>query len=78
MQQMLKQMGQGNLPNVKPILEINPNHEILQKLSDLSDQTLLHDISFLLLDQAKMQEGMKLEDTAGFTKRLNKFIAKSL
>ncbi|MDR0407977.1 MAG: molecular chaperone HtpG [Campylobacteraceae bacterium] len=78
MQQMLKQMGQNNLSTVKPILEINPNHEILQKLSNLDDQTLLHDISFLLLDQAKMQEGMKIDDLSGFTKRLNKFIAKSL
>jgi molecular chaperone HtpG len=78
MQQMLKQMGQNNLPSVKPILEINPNHEILQKLSTLDDQTLLYDVSFLLLDQAKMLEGMKIDDTAGFTKRLNKLIAKSL
>ncbi|MDR0761841.1 MAG: molecular chaperone HtpG, partial [Campylobacteraceae bacterium] len=78
MQQMLNQMGQDNLPSIKPILEINPNHEILQKLSTLDDQTLLHDISFLLLDQAKMLEGMKIDDTASFTKRLNKLIAKSL
>jgi molecular chaperone HtpG len=78
MQQMLKQMGQSNLPSIKPILEINPNHEILQKLSTLDDQTLLHDVSFLLLEQAKMREGIKIEDAASFTKRLNRFIAKSL
>ncbi|MDR2790577.1 MAG: molecular chaperone HtpG [Campylobacteraceae bacterium] len=78
MQQMLKQMGQSNLPDIKPILEINPNHEILQKLSTLDNEILLNDISFLLLYQAKMQEGMKIDDTAGFTKRLNKFITKSL
>jgi molecular chaperone HtpG len=39
---------------------------------------MLYDISFLLLDQAKLQEGMKIDDLTGFTKRLNKFIAKSL
>jgi molecular chaperone HtpG len=78
MQQMLKQMGQSNLPKVKPILEVNPNHEILQKLLLSNDGVLLNDISFLLLDQAKMQEGMKIDDLSGFTKRLNRFIAKSL
>ncbi|WP_442765674.1 molecular chaperone HtpG [Sulfurospirillum cavolei] len=78
MQQMLKQMGQDNLPAVKPILEINPEHEIFKKLSAKSDLLELNDIAFLLLDQAKLQEGMKIEDTAAFAKRLNKFIAKAL
>ena len=78
MQQMLKQMGQDNLPAVKPILEINPEHEIFKKLSAKSDLLELNDIAFLLLDQAKLQEGMKIEDTAAFAKRLNRFIAKAL
>ena len=78
MQQMLKQMGQDNLPAIKPILEINPEHEIFKKLSIKSDLLELNDIAYLLLDQAKLQEGMKIEDTAAFAKRLNRFIAKAL
>lgn len=78
MQQMLKQMGQENLPTVKPILEINPNHEIFAKLVDKSDDPLLNDVSFLLMDQARLREGMKIEDIAGFAKRLNKIIAKAI
>ena len=78
MQQMLKQMGQDNLPVVKPILEINPEHEIFKKLLAKSDLLELHDIAYLLLDQAKLQEGMKIEDISAFAKRLNKFIAKAL
>lgn len=78
MQQMLKQMGQDNLPEVKPILEINPDHEIFTKLMASGDYTLLHDVSYLVLDQAKMAEGMKIDDVAGFSKRLNKIISKAL
>ena len=78
MQQMLKQMGQDNLPTVKPILEINPDHEIFTKLITSKDYTMLHDVSHLVLDQAKMAEGMKIEDVVGFAKRLNKIISKAL
>ena len=78
MQQMLKQMGQDNLPKVKPILEINPKHEILQKLLDKKDDILLNDVAYLLLDQARLAEGMKIEDINGFAKRLNKIIAKAI
>lgn len=78
MQQMLKQMGQDNLPVVKPILEINPEHEIFKKLLAKGDLLELNDIAYLLLDQAKLQEGMKIEDISAFAKRLNRFIAKAL
>ncbi len=78
MQQMMKQMGQDNLPTVKPILEINPKHEIFEKLLTKNDDELLNDVSFLLMDQARLAEGMKIEDINGFAKRLNKIIAKAL
>jgi molecular chaperone HtpG len=78
MQQMLKQMGQDNLPTVKPILEINPKHEIFEKLLAKTDDFMLNDVSFLLMDQARLSEGMKIDDITGFAKRLNKIIAKAL
>lgn len=78
MQQMLKQMGQDNLPKVKPILEINPDHAIMQKLAESKDYLYLSDIAYILLDQAKLQEGMKIEDVNAFAKRLNTFVAKAL
>jgi len=78
MQEMLKQMGQDNLPKVKPILEINPKHEIFKKIIEKKEFSSLQDISYLLLDQAKLAEGMKIDDVAGFSKRLNKYIAKAL
>jgi molecular chaperone HtpG len=78
MQQMLKQMGQDNLPKIKPILEINPDHAIIQKLAESKDYMYLNDIAYLLLDQAKLQEGMKIDDVTAFAKRLNTFIAKGM
>ncbi|MDX1810189.1 MAG: molecular chaperone HtpG [Sulfurospirillaceae bacterium] len=78
MQEMLKQMGQENLPNVKPILELNAKHEIFARILDKQDFAALQDVSYLLLDQAKLAEGMKIDDISGFTKRLNKYIAKAI
>ncbi len=78
MQEMLKQMGQTNLPKVKPILEINPDNEIVKKLSQNDSLAELNDIAYILYDQARLIEGMKLEDSGEFVKRINKIVAKTL
>ena len=79
MAQMMAQMGQGGeVPPIKPILQINPNHEILTKLKDSADQNLINDAAHVLLDQAKMFDGMELDDTAGFVARLNRIMSKAL
>lgn len=74
-QKMLKQMGQ-NVSEVKPILEINPNHEIFAKLQD--NEIMINDISNLLLNMAKISEGMSISNPNEFTKILSKTILKSL
>lgn len=78
MQHMLKAMGQDNLPEVKPILEINPGHEVVKKLESMDGDSILKDVSFLLLDQARLIEGMELENPAEFTKRLNRVMGRAL
>jgi len=79
MAQMMAQMGQGGeTPPIKPILQINPNHEILTKLKDSGDQNLINDAAHVLLDQAKLFDGMELDDTAGFVARLNRIMSKAL
>ena len=75
-QQILKQMGQTNLPVIKPILEINPNHEIIKKLAQ--NKVMIGEISELILDMAILSEGQNLENPAEFIANLNKFIAKAL
>ena len=67
-----------DMPEVKPILEINPNHDIVSKLKDKTRQKSFDDIAFLLYEQALIQEGVKLEDPAGFVERLNGIIAETL
>ncbi len=78
MQQMLKSMGQTEMPEVKPILEINPDHDIVKKMDNSSDEELISDISRLLLNQAQMVEGIDLKDPTEFTKRLNRVMNKAL
>jgi molecular chaperone HtpG len=79
MAQMMKQMGQAtDVEEPAPILEINPNHELIQKLKDSADQNLISDAAHVLLDQAKLFDGQELDDTAEFVTRLNRIIAKAL
>ncbi|MFA7610640.1 MAG: molecular chaperone HtpG [Sulfurimonas sp.] len=79
MAQMMKQMGQNtDAPAPAPILQINPNHELIAKLKASADQNLISDAAHVLLDQAKLFEGVELEDTAGFILRLNRIISKAI
>jgi molecular chaperone HtpG len=76
MAQMMKAMGQ-EVPESVPILEINPDHAIVKSLNDCTDENMIETISWLLLDQAKMSEGINIKDPVAFTKRLNEVMAKS-
>ena len=79
MQQMMKQMGQGaNMPEVKPILEINPHHDIFTKLKQNSDLAKVKEVSHIVLDLAKLNEGMKLNDLSEFSKKVSELLASSL
>ena len=80
MAQMMKQFGNmgGDMPAPKQILQINPNHKLIKKLSDSADVALIDDAAHVLLDQAKLYEGEALTDTAGFIARLNRIMAKAL
>ena len=65
---MLKAAGQ-KAPDSKPILEINPNHPLVQRLK--YEDAKFDDWSSILFDQAMLAEGGQLADPAGFVKRLN-------
>jgi molecular chaperone HtpG len=78
MQHIFKALGQKELPEVKPILEINPNHAIVKKLTETEDKQLAEDISRLLFEQALIVEGAELANAAEFARRLNRVIDKSL
>ena len=72
MQQMLKAMGQADIPEIVPILEINPDHEIVVKLKDTADDSVFEDVSFLLFEQAMLVEGQLPKQPSEFVKRLNR------
>ena len=76
MAHMFRQLGQ-DMPEPELILEINPNHKIINSLNSCKEESMIEDISWLLLDQAKLAEGMVLKDPVSFTKRLNRVMAKS-
>jgi molecular chaperone HtpG len=78
MQQMLRAMGQPEMPMPKPTLEINPDHEIVKKLISRSDDDLTQDAAFLLFDQALLLEGVRLTDPASFVQRLNRILNLSI
>jgi molecular chaperone HtpG len=65
---MLKASGQA-APESKPILEINPNHPLVQRLK--YEDGKFNDWSSILFDQAMLAEGGTLTDPAGFVKKLN-------
>jgi molecular chaperone HtpG len=78
MQEMLRAMGQKDIPAPKPTLEINPDHEIVKKLLARSEDEVTKDAAWLLLDQALLLEGVPLEDPASFVQRLNRMMSLSV
>lgn len=78
MQQMMKAMGRGDFPATKPVLEINPDHEIVKKLASASDEGLVSDASWLLLEQALLVEGVPVENPGSFVERLNRVLSRAV
>lgn len=72
MAQMLKQMGQP-VPDVKPTLEVNPNHPLIQKLENSAQ---FDDLAQVIFDQALLADGGQLEDPASYLKRINALLMK--
>lgn len=73
MQHLLKQAGQ-QLPETKPVLEINPQHPLVMRMQDEADMDQVKEWSTLLFEQAILAEGGQLENPAEFVSRLNKII----
>ena len=74
LRRMLQAAGQ-DVPESKPILEINPEHALFERVQAASDEDFSR-WARLLLDQSMLAEGAQLEDPAGFVKRLNELLLK--
>jgi molecular chaperone HtpG len=71
---LLKAAGQ-NIPAMKPILEINPHHPIIVKISNESDEQKFADWAAILFDQSVLTLGEQLEDPISFVNRLNNLLS---
>ena len=78
MQQLLRAMGQKDIPAAKPTLEINPDHEIVKKLAADQDEKVMEDAAWLLLDQALLMEGVPLQEPGSFVQRLNRILNRAI
>ncbi len=74
---MFAQMGQ-EMPEIPLILEINPDHEMIKKLDGLDDTSLFETISWILLDSAKLSEGLEPKDKIAFSSRIATLATKAL
>ena len=68
---LLKQAGQA-APDAQPILEVNPEHALVQRLAD---DPRFDDLAQILFDQALLAEGGQLDDPAGYVQRVTRLLA---
>lgn len=73
MRRILEQAGQA-LPDSKPSLELNPEHPLVRKLDQESNEERFGDLAKVLFEQANLAEGAQLEDPAAYVQRLNKLL----
>ncbi len=74
MQQIMEAAGQY-APKPRPVLEFNPEHELIKNLNDITDDDRFEDWANLLFEQAQIAAGSPLDDAAGFVKRVNKLLS---
>jgi len=75
LERILKAAGQ-NTPDIKPILEINPEHVLIKKLDGYQGKKEFDDYSSVIFDQALLSEGGQLEDPVSFIKKINHLLVK--
>lgn len=73
MRRLLESAGQ-EVPESKPIIEINPEHPLVRKLDQEADEDRFADLAEVLFDQASLAEGGHLKDPAAYVGRLNKLL----
>lgn len=73
MRRILEQAGQA-VPESKPIFEINPEHPLVVKLDQESDEDRFADLASVLFDQACLAEGGVLDDPAAYVSKLNRLL----
>ena len=73
MRRIMEAAGQ-EVPDSKPILEVNPLHPLAQMLDQEADEDRFADLASIVFDQANLAEGGQLDDPASYVSRLNKLL----
>jgi molecular chaperone HtpG len=74
LRELMKQLGGGEMPEVKPILELNATHPLVKRLAGASDAEA-EDLAKVLLGQALLVEGAILADPTDFAARLSRLLS---
>ncbi len=74
---MFAQMGQ-EAPETPLILEINPEHEMIKKMDKLENEATFALMSWILLDSAKLSEGIEPKDKSAFANRVAEVATQAL
>ena len=73
LRRMLEASGQ-ELPDAKPILEVNVGHPLVVRLSSEADEARFTALSEIVLDHALLAEGSQLDNPAAYVQRMNKLL----
>jgi molecular chaperone HtpG len=73
MRRIMEAAGQ-EVPDSKPILEVNPGHPLVAILDQEQDEDRFADLASIVFDQAHLAEGGQLDDPAAYVSRLNKLL----
>jgi molecular chaperone HtpG len=73
LRELMKQLGGNQMPDVKPILELNAEHPLVKRLA-AAGEAEAEDLAKVLFAQALLVEGAKLADPTDFAARLNRLL----
>jgi molecular chaperone HtpG len=73
MRRIMEAAGQ-EVPESKPILEVNPGHPLVAMLDQESDEDRFADLASIVFDQAHLAEGGQLDDPAAYVRRVNEMM----
>ena len=75
MQRMMRQLGRDDMPEIKPLLEINPDSPVISKIEGSDDEAFVKAMSAVILDQALLAEGVMPPDSSSFVKNLTSILS---
>ncbi|MCC5793057.1 MAG: molecular chaperone HtpG [Legionellaceae bacterium] len=76
MQRILQAAGQ-NIPQSKPVFEVNPDHQLVKQLHAVTDDALFAEWVHMLFDQALLAESGQLDNPADFVRRVNRLLSQA-